>query len=226
MSLVWNWNLVEEFFEKVVPEPERDEVLIIMLAARKKYCSEISRSEEVLDKLIIEDKEIGLRKLRKFLRIEEGDYFDFKTRKQIPLSATAVYIDLYPKSCLKAIVEWNKLTHQWMYQAIVDEKFDLKVFKKLDAKWFSSLAKSSSRKPVRILDIDTKEVKVDIPRPDWITETRGGYHYIYKEPSKETMKHLVTLAQKYNFIETSWHQGLTVIPGTLQGGYKAKGFPL
>ncbi len=217
--MLWSEEEVEKFIEEVVPDLEKDEVLCVTLVARKKYAN-ISRSVELLDKLIIKNKQSMLRKLRKFLRIEEGDYIDHKTGKPIPLKALAVYVDLCPKSCLKAITLWMKTAMEWQYQAIAGT-LDLEIFKKLDTKWFSSVHKSNSRKPVAVVDVDKKYL-LNAPHPDWITETRGGYHLIYKEPSKETMRQLYLLSERYDFVELFRNQARTVIPGTIQGGFKVR----
>jgi len=233
MSLLVNEKLLKKWFEYVVPELQEDEVLIGILCARRKYSDKISRSEEILDKIILKgDKETNLRRLRKFLRIEEGDYIDFKTGDSIPIEAMAVYLDLYPKSILKAISIWNKTVLQWMSDAIVNPEFELKTFRKIDTKLFSAIAKSNSRKPVRILDVDDEEVfhyfEKGLPEPDWMTRTRGGWHLIYftptKEKEKEVSKELYEKAKNFELIEIQWHQGQTVMPGTLQGGVEVEGW--
>jgi len=138
----------------------------------------------------------------------------------------AAYLDLYPKSTLKAISTWNKTVLQWMSDAIINPEFELRVFRKIDTKLFSSIAKSNSRKPVRILDVDDQNLEqyfeAGLPEPDWITKTRGGWHLIYltptKEKEKEVSKELYEKSKDFERIEIQWHQGQTVIPGTLQGG--------
>jgi len=193
MSLIFDKCLLKNWYSAVVPELRDDEVLIAILCARRKYSNKISKSEEILDKCILKgDKESNIRRLIKFLRIEEGDYIDFKTGEPIPLEAMATYLDLYPKSTLKAISTWNKTVLQWMNDAIVNPEFDLRTFRKIDTKLFSSIAKSNSRKPVRILDVDDQSLDqyfdAGLPEPDWMTKTRGGWHLIYLTPTKEKEK--------------------------------------
>lgn len=233
MSLIYNKKLLREWFDYIVPELQNDEVLIGILCARKKYSDKISRSEEILDKVILKsDKDSNIRRLTKFLRIEEGDYIDFKTGEPIPLEAMVAYLDLYPKSTLKAISTWNKTVLQWMSDAIINPEFELRVFRKIDTKLFSSIAKSNSRKPVRILDVDDQNLEryfgKGLPKPDWVTRTRGGYHLIYftptKEKEREVSKELYEKSKNFDLIEIQWHQGQTVIPGTLQGGVEVEGW--
>ena len=231
MSLVYDRKLLEEWYDAVVPELQDDEVLIAILCARRKYSDKISRSEEMLDKCILKgSKEANIRRLIKFLRVEEGDYVDFKTGEPIPLEAMVAYLDLYPKSCLKAVSTWNKTVLQWMSNAIVNPDFELRTFRKIDTKLFSSIAKSNSRKPARIVDIDDQNLDkyYGLPKPDWITKTRGGYHLIYltptKEKEREVSKELYEKSKDLGLVEIQWHQCQTVIVGTLQGGVEIKGW--
>ena len=234
MTLVYDKQKIREWIEKVVPEPEGDEVFIAIICARKKYSPIISRSEEMLDKVILKgDKSSIFRRLCKFLRVEEGDYIDFNTKEPIPLEAMVAYFDLYPRSTLKAISPWFKTINQWLYDAITNPEFDRATFRKIDTKLFSAIAKSNSRKPVRVVDIDNKDIIDEIlplvPKPDWITETRGGYHLIYQVTNSEMLKELgktfhELVAGKYKgIIEIQWHHAQTVIPGTIQGGFKVTG---
>jgi len=235
MTLIYDKRLIKEWIDEVVPEPEGDEVFIAILCARKKYSPAISRSEEMLDKVILKgDKSAIYRRLCKFLRVEEGDYIDFNSKKSIPLDAMVVYFDLYPKSTLKAISPWFKTINQWLYDAINNPEFNRATFRKIDTKLFSAIAKSNSRKPVRVVDIDNKDKIYDVlplvPEPEWITETRGGWHLIYQVTDKNRLKELGKIYHELvskefkGVIEIQWHQAQTVIPGTMQGGFKVTGF--
>ena len=234
MSLIYDRQQMTDFFESIVPELQDDEILTVILCARKKYSDRVSRSEEILDKCFLKsNRQSNIRKLVRFLRVEEGDYVDFKTGEPIPLSAMVAYIDLYPKSTIKALSEFNKTIHQWLFDAITNPEFDKTTFRKIDTKLFSAIAKSNSRKPVRIVDVDDKsllpELLPKVPQPDWITETRGGYHLIYRAEDREQLR---TIGETFHNllkvykgrIEMQWHQGQTVVPGTLQGGFEVRKF--
>lgn len=234
MSLIYNLRLVRKWYREVVSDLEGDEVYIVILCARKKYSSVISRSEEILDKCYLKrDMESNIRRLRKFLRVAEGDYVDFNTGNPIPVDAMVVYMDLYPKSTVRAVSKWVKGVFEWIDEALFSEDFDMSIFRKVDTKLFSAIARSSSRKPVRILDVDSKdEDKIEkvlnvFPTPDWVTETRGGYHLIYKVDSsmvKELGRTWREFKDTLDYVEVQWHQGQTVIPGTLQGGFCVDGW--
>jgi len=229
MSLVWNRQLIKKFADEVLVDLEGDEVYSVVLVARKKYCSRLARSQEMLDMLVVKRKEDFVRKVCRFLRIEEGDYIDFKTGEPIPLESMACYVDIYPKSCIKAGLELNKLFLNWLVERGNNPEFDDKVFTKLNTKLFASIHKSNSRKPHKIVDIDTKDFDFStLPRSRaWITETRGGYHVIYLTPDSDTIKELVDFRKSSpESVEFAWHQGQTVIPGTLQGGFKVRLYDL
>lgn len=229
MSLVWNIDYLIDFRDIVLPDLVNDEVFVAVLVARKKYCKTLPRSEEILDLRIIKRKEDFVRKIRRFLRVSDVDFLD-KNGNYIPKTAMAAYIDIYPKSCLKALKEFNDLIKNWMYDAIYTKDFPLELFRKIDTKLKSSIHKTNSRKPHKIVDIDSKDESLIKSLPDgrrWITETKNGFHVIYLNPDSELMKELHQFRQAHknsDVYEFQWHQGQTVIPGTLQGGFAVRGW--
>ena len=58
MTLLKDEQSTREFIEKVLVPLEKDEVFIMVLTARKKYCADISSSLEVVRKDIIRNNDI------------------------------------------------------------------------------------------------------------------------------------------------------------------------
>jgi len=220
-----NENLFKQFIKKMIPELERDEVIIGLLAARKKYAPEISRSAEIVDKIIVKRKEDVFRKFRRFMRVEKGDYIDFKTGNPIPVDAMVCYIDLNPRSSMRALNLFQKEMNDWVIEAALSE-FDLSHFRKLDTKVFSALARRVSRRMYFLVDIDDQnpERYLDmLPKPLWITQTRGGFHLIY--PSHREIKAEIFNAVSEHDLEVEVQRDTqTPVPGSLQGGVEVKRF--
>lgn len=227
-KMTLNYLEVKNFFGTIVPQIEKDEVLIVMVAARKKYDPTLSRSKEMLDTLIIRSNDIVvIMNELTMLEAKANYYRDYKTRELINKKALAYYIDLYPKSIIKSWGLLSKEMNQWIYEALKQEKYDYHNFRNIEAKLFSALAKSSSRRPIRLLDVDTKDenflnsVLEKLPKPNWITQTRGGFHVLFsidKNLEKEIGKACYEVSKNNRLVEFQTHQCLTPIPGTLQGG--------
>mgnify|MGYP000571889352 CR=1 FL=1 len=224
-TLLKDEELLKSFCDRVLPELKDDEVLLSVLIARKKYGA-FSKSERVLDRVILKDSspDYVLRKIRK-LSFVESCYYDSKAEREVSSDVMVIYIDVQPKSFLRAFSILSREVGEWTYQAIVSEDFDRGVFKRLDSKLFSALARSTSRQPYYLLDIDSKDSKtlrevVDLLGEEvvWISETRGGYHVIVNR-SKEMGSLIYSRLSTRKEIEISTKQGLTPAPGTLQGGF-------
>lgn len=228
VMLLVNEKELVEFCKAVLPPLENDEVLISVITARKKY-GEISRSEEILDKTILKQSEPGyvVRRLRKFGFVE-GCYIDYKTGKVLTGNCMVMYIDILPRSVVKAFRVFTNHIQDWIYQALFSEEFNYEIFRKLDTKLFSALARSVSRALYYIIDIDNKDKglldKVTKLLGDsvvWVSETRGGYHVIVHK-NKETGRIIYKELSKTPGIEIFGKQGQTPVPGTLQGGFLVK----
>jgi len=104
------------FYHKVVPTIRGDECLLLLLNARKKYCPELARSEEVLRREVIRERKwrVFLRKVKKLTTVR-GLYSD-KLGKEIPVNAFAPYIVLDVKSAVKAWFMLQKEMGDLVYQ--------------------------------------------------------------------------------------------------------------
>ena len=229
-SLLVDEALALRFIEKMVPKLERDEVLITMLAARKKYAPVLSRNHEVVAREIIRDcaAEQVLHKLRKISVV--GHYLD--AGNVIPTNAFALYIDLNPKSVIRAVAPFFKEVNALLYQAMVTGKPDYDTIKRIDMKLFSCIHKSNAtRPPYWDLDIDRKDYSlleeavayVGKENVSWIIESHGGFHIIV--PRTETVGKRIFKCGLPPGIKTqvSVEKEVAVpVPGTLQGGFKVK----
>lgn len=226
-TLLINEDILREFCISCVPKLENDEVLIAMLAARKKYGG-VSRSQEMLDKLIIKrsDADYIVRKMRKFCYVE-GCYVDSKTGEELSRRCMAVYIDLIPRHATDAVRIFNNETYKWLFE-VLNGGIDSSIFRKIDSKLFSAIARSSSRRWCCVIDIDSDDKsildKVIESVGDyifWISKTRGGYHVLVRY-DKEVGRIIYNELNKYDCIEVFRKQAMTPVPGTLQGGFVVK----
>lgn len=235
-SLLVNEEATKEFIREVVPDLVEDEVLMLLLFARKKYHPAVT-DEWMLFRDIVRssDEEVLMRKIRRNAFFSD-DYTDLKTGAPMPMEAFVFYIDLFPKSMYKAHIKYMKECADIIYR-IMKGGNDLSETKKFKTKFYSNIQKSNSYKPYIILDVDEKsedllEKLLDIVNREyvWISETRGGYHIIL-EKTKDLSKILYTKIMKENNtnpqspfkeVEIKGNMGMTAIPGTLQGGHLVK----
>jgi len=235
-SLLVDENATKEFIGEVVPDLVDDEVLMLLLFARKKYHKSVT-DEWMLFRDIVRssDEEVIMRKIRRNAFFSD-DYTDFKTGAPMPMEAFVFYIDLFPKSMYKAHIKYMKECADIIYR-IIKGGNNLSETKKFKTKFYSNIQKSNSYKPYIILDVDEKsedllETLLNIVNHKyiWISETRGGYHIILKK-TKDLSKILYTAIIKENRnnpnsafseVEIKGNVGMTAIPGTMQGGFVVK----
>ena len=241
--------MLRSFCESVLHSLMDDEVYIVMLAARKKYDDTLRRSTEMLDTLILRDNSSDYiyRKLKKFLYVGEHDdiYYDNTAESNIPSKSMVAYIDIAPKSTIKAFIKFTKDYLDRIYELHTNSIFgnsinvnNYRVFKKFTTNFFSCLAQSTSQRNHIIVDIDKKDKRLlkstlnkiynQFPKEEhnyiqWVSETRGGYHIIleYTKPLSEFLHKTIKPSSKY--IEVNNKNTMTPIPGTLQGGFLVKG---
>lgn len=234
MSLIENETETINFINRVIKPLEDDEVYLTLLCARKKYCTLISSSEEILNREIIRSNDINkiLRKFKKSGTVE--DIYTDNSSNNIPKDAMALYMLLDPRSTLKAYGEFNKSINEWMLSDLRNSNHvlerDLSLYRRIDLKLFSAIHKSRSRSIYFIVDIDKKDgellnfvISFEPIKPyiTWISETRGGYHVIL-ERNDTTGKYIRDLQTKHiEYIEIL-KEPMTPIPGALQGGFLVK----
>lgn len=232
-NLVVNEQAIRDFLFEVLPVLEKDEVFIYMAFSRKKY-NPISNDEWLFHRDIFKNNAIEemIQKLKRHGKID-GYFKDLRSGTPIPLDAFVYYIDLSPKSTIKAWNLFSKEMNDRIYQIIKDPE-QMIYMRKIKNKLMSAIHKSNSRKPYVLLDIDEKDeqllydilYELDI-KPKWISVTRGGYHGIF-EKTPEIGKKLYKNDFLRSLINSKTveikHDVMTPIPGTLQGGVVVKKF--
>jgi hypothetical protein len=225
-----NEALTVKFIEKMVPKLERDEVLVALLAARKKYSPVLSKSHEVVARELIRDctLEHVLQKIRKISVV--GHYLD--AGKIIPTDAFALYIDLNPKSVIRAVAPFFKEVNALLYQAMVTGTPDYNTIKRIDMKLFSCIHTSNSaRPPYWDLDIDEKDYAllektvayVGEENVSWIIESHGGFHIIVPRTQTTGIRIFKCGLPAPLKTKVSVEKEVTVpVPGTLQGGFMVR----
>lgn len=221
---------VKDFIERTIAKLEDDEVYILLLNTRKKYCPiELSRSEEVLGREIIRYNDIDkiLRKIKKISCVT-GVYVDRNTLKDVPLNCMALYILLDPRSTLKGYGEFIEDINKMIYDSFKGESKNLDLYRRIDVKLFSAIHKNRSRRLFIIIDIDKKDEAILNKVTDllkghiiWISETHGGFHVI---SSKDYDAGVIIYTQivGMEYVEIL-KEPMTPLPGTLQGGFEVRG---
>jgi len=230
MNLIYDVNEIEDFISKVLAPLEDDEVYILLLNTRKKYCQEeLSRSEEVLGRELIRDNDIQkiLRKINK-ISCTSGVYVDRNTLKPVDSKCMVLYILLDPRSALKGHGEFISDINKWIYESFKGES-NLEFYRRIDTKLFSAIHKSRSRPLYRVIDIDKKDEDIldkvtsllegNIKH---IMETHGGYH-ITVDKNNETGRIIYEKIHGHMKYIEILDEPMNPIPGTLQGGFEVKG---
>lgn len=229
MSLIYDIEEVKKFVERMLGYLEDDEVYILLLNARKKWCPELSRSEEVMDRKLIRENDPD-KILRKIKRISfvNGIFADRWTSEDIPIKALAVYCLLDPRSTLKGYGEFISDINKWIYESFVGESKNLDLYRRIDIKLFSAIHKNRSRGLFFVIDIDKKDEAILDRVTDllkgyirWISETHGGYHVIVSR-NNETGTIIYKEITGMEYVEVL-KDPMTPLPGTLQGGFNVRG---
>lgn len=229
-DLVYNFDEVKNFVERILMKLEDDEVYILLLNTRKKYCPvELSKSEEVLGRELIRNNDLDkiIRKVKKITQID-GIYADRNTLEDVPIHCFALYILLDPRSTLKGYGEFIEDINKWIYESFKGESKNLELYRRIDIKLFSAIHKNRSRGLYFVVDIDKKDetildkitglLKGNI---EWVSETHGGFHVIV-DRSDDTGKIIYQNIVGMEYVEIL-KDPMTPVPGTLQGGFKVVG---
>jgi len=232
MTLIYNENLIREFFAEIMPPLEKDEVYLTMAQARRKYAEIllVGHDPVTAKKLLrTNNLETVIQKIRQLDAMAQQSYIK-ETELKIPLKAIVLFCDVNPKSMSQGFIKTMGLFTQELFKIKADSPDAWEAFRKLDLRLASNVHKSNSRILYLVLDVDVKDflalVEIDKLFEEnikWISETRGGYHVILKH-SKEVAKTLYprlmdsSLAERYDIDLAR----MTPIPGTIQGGFKVK----
>lgn len=229
-DLIYNINEIKEFLTRVLTGLEDDEVFLLLLNTRKKYCpDELSRSEEVLGREIIRDNNVNkiIRKIKK-ISCTDDVYVDRNTLMPVSTNCMALYILLDPRSTLKGYSEFISDMNKWIYESFKGEP-NLELYRRMDVKLFSAIHRNRSRALYWVIDIDKKDEEI----LDKITsllegnirhimETRGGYH-ITVDRNNNTGKVIHEKIRGYIEYVEVLKDPMNPIAGTLQGGFEVKG---
>jgi len=230
MSLIYDIGEIKDFLNNVLVPLKDDEVYILVLTTRKKYCpEELSRSEEVLGRGIIRENHIEkmIRKIRRIACVDSM-YVDRSTLRPLSINCMALYILLDPRSTLKGYREFISDVNKWIYESFKGEP-NLELYRRMDVKLFSAIHRSRSRSTYLVIDVDKKDEnildKVTSLLEDnirHIMETHSGYH-ITVDRTDETGKIIYEkISGHIEHIEVL-DEPMNPIPGTLQGGFKVVG---
>ena len=229
-DLVYNFEEVKNFIERILMKLEDDEVYILLLNTRKKYCpTELSKSEEVLGRELVRENNLDriLRKIKKITCID-GIYADRHTLEDVPMHCFALYCLLDPRSTLKGYGEFIEDINKWIYESFKGESKNLELYRRIDIKLFSAIHKNRSRGLYFVVDIDKKDEAILDKitgllngHIEWISETHGGYHVIVSK-NNETGTIIYKNIAGMEYVEIL-KDPMTAVPGTLQGGFQVKG---
>ena len=227
-DLVYDLVETKNFVERILMHLEDDEVYILLLNARKKWCPELSRSEEVMNRELVRhnDSDKILRKIKKIGCVMDGIYAD--KDKEISLDCFAIYCLLDPRSTLKGYGEFIEDINKWIYESFKGESKNLELYRRIDVKLFSAIHKNRSRSLYFIVDIDKKDEAILDKitgllkgHVEWMSETHGGFHVIV-DKNNETGTIIYKNIVGMEYVEVL-KDAMTPVPGTLQGGFQVKG---
>jgi len=257
-TLLINEHALRDFVETTFPTLVGDEVLIYFLLARKKYCNDINLKIKTVKPFIsyfnFNDVDTIMRRLKRTSLI--GDFYVDKDGTVIPPRACALYVNLTPKSVMMGYNDFVK-HHNDIAYTIMNKGIDLttnesdtsnvidkkiREFTRMKVNIFSSVHKSTKRKPYYLVDIDEKdedmlEKVLDMLNRDffWVSETRGGYHVLVKKGKQSGGKVWIDVRNYNTELKTKRKltkndadiieiksDVTTPAVGTLQGGFEVK----
>jgi hypothetical protein len=210
------------------------------MAARKKYCTEISNKENgCFNRKIInkKDDEKDNELYNTVIRYEiKKDSYCSRDKKFIfPEQSIALYTSINSRNYIKATQELTK--------EIIEKIFEnnMNMCSKIDCIYKSNLQKYCDKEYITI-DVDLPIINEDFVKDReqfmkiylklsiilsiyCIIETRGGYHIIIKktELTGQTGKYIYNdLKKEFPVIDKLDNDMFSPIPGTYQGGFKVK----
>lgn len=241
-QIIYDPVQVLDFLRKFIPD---DETLSISfkIFARRKYNSALPDSEYILNRTFIPGGTSAESAMRKLWRqhVPVGSYVD-KNDVAIPPDSMCAYAVLKPKNPLRALSS----TMKQCMDDVCEGKRTRNPYGLLNTIMAKPESDAIGGPKYTQIDLDTKDpehIRVTCEVLDStgvsdaivsITETHGGYHIVYIK-SKTIDSHrlhefkLTTVFEKTSndgkIVKDYWfsqtNQPLVVIPGTIQGGFKA-----
>lgn len=218
-KIIWNEQALLEFIEWL-PNLNENEVFYCALFARKKYATELIKSNDKAQlKRFVANKENLLYKIKQ-LEIPFGHY---KLRDtEVPQEALVFYLMPNPRCMVKAT--YKAIRHCADLLENTNKGYNLV------QETISCVQKSKSRTVFVDFDIDDKNAdlqllkQIGLPEDCYtVVETRGGYHILVdvrRFQSRDfpywynNMKEL--------FVVDQVQDQLLPVPGTIQGGFEVK----
>ncbi len=248
-KIIYDGDQVKRFIKMFMPKSSQ-QCLVIYLCARRKYYPSLTGSEFILDRLIFHGGNADqidnlcstfLRKLYRW-HTPVGT-FVHGDDASIPQEALCVYALLLPKDPIKAMGKlWPKLI-----DALTDGNEVAKPFSFYKKEIGKTNAVVPKEEQLMMVDLDTKDPeKLEQTRDLLITtniskhikiiiETKNGYHIIYTKSGDIDGKRLFEFKTTTKFMKPNvngkptadfWFSiakaAMSIIPGTLQGGFEAK----
>lgn len=245
-KLIYDANLVAKHAEMFLND-NNNNVYFVALFSRRKY-GDISTATQVLQQNVITEPNNQLLNTIKRYEVQVECYTDKITRKPIPNDALVIYLNINPRSMLKASTNFsNHITHLFAETITNNNSNNNSQFKHLLSKFRSFIHASQISQPPYIeLDIDTKDrawlqkMKERVLQPITqyivcIIETRGGYHIVLNNRTitkqiKSQLYMNIHRDKSFEFTENGvvkkyieLHSDPSPpVPGTIQGGFPVK----
>jgi len=214
-TIITDEEKLKEFINWL-PELEDNEKYYCSLFARKKYCTDLIKSNDKTQlRRFTSNKE---RLFEKIKQLEVSiDSYTLRERTA-PQEALAFYINPNPRDMKKA-------TFELINKSLKLIQSDANNYN-IHAEALSCIQKSKSRSCYVDFDFDTKEIDFEdlnqiIPRESYtLIETRGGFHVLV-DPKKTPKNNWYKLIQD-NFEVDQTGDNMIPVPGTHQGGFTPK----
>ncbi|BBM82425.1 hypothetical protein UABAM_00768 [Candidatus Uabimicrobium amorphum] len=230
---------VQRFVSQILFPLEEDEVVVLFLAARKKYAPQQAIKKEFLQRKIVTKRESFLRKLKQF-NCQRGAYFDAEGN-DIREEACVVYCTANPRSTVAAAKNLITTFTDYLFSLAVSSS-ERKKFTGIYQKTLSEIQKCRARKHYVDIDFDVVDknkgkkyvrdfLQIIATSKHHIIETRGGYHILiekqtmtadigrvmYKQIEAINREGKQIFGEKFEVIIN--RQDMLPIPGTKQGGF-------
>ena len=230
---------LQQFVSQILFPFVEDEVVILFLAARKKYAPQLPIKKEFLQRKVVSKRDSFIRKLKQF-NCQHGAYHD-ENGSDLPEDACVIYCTVNPRSTIVAAKNLISTLAEYLF-ALTTDASQRKKFTGIHQKTLSEIQKSRARKHYVDIDFDVVDkqagkkyvgdfLQTIADTKHHIIETRGGYHILiekqtitsdigrvmYKKIEALNREGKQHLGEKFEAIIN--RQDMLPIPGTKQGGF-------